>query len=90
MGGMLEGFSQNPVKETRMATQSFQVTGMTCGHCAGHVTAELKSVAGVSDVTVDLVAGGPSTVHVDADHELTDAAVTAALDEAGNYALAGR
>ena len=66
MGGMLEGFSQSPVKETRMATQSFQVTGMTCGHCAGHVTAELKSVAGVSDVTVDLVAGGTSTVHVDA------------------------
>jgi copper chaperone len=90
MGGMLEGFSQSPVKETRMATQSFQVTGMTCGHCAGHVTAELKSVAGVSDVTVDLVAGGTSTVHVDADHELTDAEVTAALDEAGNYALAGR
>ena len=29
-------------------------------------------------------------VHVDADHELTDAEVTAALEEAGNYALAGR
>ena len=44
MGGMLEGFSQNPVKESRMATQSFEVTGMTCGHCAGHVTSELKAV----------------------------------------------
>ena len=77
-------------KEFRMATQSFQVDGMTCGHCAGHVTTELKAVAGVSDVRVDLVAGGTSTVHVDADHELTDAEVTAALEEAGNYALAGR
>ena len=68
----------------------FQLPDMTCGHCAGHVTTELKAVAGVSDVRVDLVAGGTSTVHVDADHELTDAEVTAALEEAGNYALAGR
>jgi len=29
-------------------------------------------------------------VHVEADRELTDAEVTAALEEAGNYALAGR
>ncbi len=73
-----------------MATQSFQVDGLTCGHCAGHVTTELTAVAGVSEVRVDLVAGGRSTVHVEADHELTDAEITAALDEAGNYTLAGR
>ncbi len=71
-------------------SQSFKVDGMTCGHCAGHVTGELKSVAGVSDVHVDLVAGGTSTVTVEADHELTDAEITAALEEAGSYTLAGR
>ncbi len=73
-----------------MTTQSFQVDGMTCGHCAGHVSTELKAVAGVSAVTVDLVGGGTSTVHVEADHELSDSEITAALEEAGNYALAGR
>lgn len=90
MGGMLEGFDIASLKEIRMATQSFQVLGMTCGHCAGHVTTELKALAGVSDVTVELVVGGASTVHVAADHELTDSEITAALEEAGNYALAGR
>ncbi|MEI2733110.1 MAG: heavy-metal-associated domain-containing protein [Dermatophilaceae bacterium] len=70
-----------------MSTQTFQVAGMTCGHCANAVTSELKSVSGVSDVAVDLVAGGTSTVTVEADHDLSDAEVTAALDEAGNYTL---
>ena len=70
-----------------MSTQTFQVAGMTCGHCANAVTSELKSVSGVSDVAVDLVAGGTSTVTVEADHDLSDAEVTAALDEAGTYTL---
>ena len=72
-----------------MATQSFQVDGLTCGHCAGHVSTELTAVAGVSDVRVDLVAGGTSTVHVDvdADQGLTDEQIVAALDEAGSYTL---
>lgn len=73
-----------------MSTQSFQVDGMTCGHCANHVRGELEAVAGVTDVIVDLVAGGTSTVSVQADHELTDAEITAALEEAGNYTLVGR
>lgn len=73
-----------------MSTQSFQVDGMTCGHCVGHVTSELTAVEGVQEVRVDLVAGGRSTVHVDADRELTESEITAALDEAGNYTLAGR
>lgn len=70
-----------------MSTQSFQVDGMTCGHCAGHVSGELKAVDGVTEVTVDLVAGGTSTVHVQAERELTDEQITAALEEAGSYTL---
>lgn len=34
-----------------------QVTGMTCGSCVRHVTAALKAVQGVEDVTVDLASG---------------------------------
>ena len=71
-----------------MSTQTFDVVGMTCGHCASAVTEELKALDGVSDVQVDLVAGGTSAVTVAADRELTAAEVTSALDEAGDYSLA--
>jgi len=71
-----------------MTTQTYSVTGMTCGHCAGAVTGELESVDGVSEVNVDLVAGGTSTVTVTSDTPLDEATVTAALDEAGDYKLA--
>jgi copper chaperone CopZ len=71
-----------------MSTQTFDVVGMTCDHCAHAVTEELKALDGVTDVKVDLVAGGTSAVTVEAQRELTPAEVDAALDEAGNYSLA--
>ncbi|MBO1419020.1 heavy-metal-associated domain-containing protein [Streptomyces sp. FH025] len=64
----------------------FHVTGMTCGHCVSSVTAELKKVSGVTEVAVDL---GSGEVTVDSTEALTDAAVAAAVEEAG-YVLAGR
>ena len=64
------------------------MTGLTCGHCVGAVTSEISQIPGVSDVNVDLVAGGTSTVRVIADQQLSTEQVSAALDEAGNYQLA--
>jgi copper chaperone CopZ len=72
-----------------MTTQTYSVTGMTCGHCAGAVTDELKELDGVTAVDVDLVAGGTSTVTVTSESALDTADVAAALDEAGDYRLAG-
>lgn len=69
-------------------TQTFPVTGLTCGHCVGAVTSEISEIPGVTDVSVDLVAGGTSTVHVTADQQVGPDQVSAALDEAGNYQLA--
>lgn len=69
-------------------TQNFDVTGLTCGHCVGAVTEELTALDGVRDVQVTLVAGGTSTVTVEADRALSTDEVSAALDEAGAYALA--
>ncbi|MET0447104.1 MAG: heavy-metal-associated domain-containing protein [Aeromicrobium sp.] len=69
-----------------MSTTSIQVTGMTCDHCASAVNEELVAIGGVIDVTVDLVAGGTSTVTIQSDAPLDPAAVAAAVDEAG-YAL---
>ena len=74
--------------QTDLATQSYAVSGMTCGHCAGPVSAELAALDGVTDVQVDVVAGGTSTVTVTSDRPLDVNAVTAALRAAGDYELA--
>ena len=71
-----------------MTTQTFSVTGMTCGHCVSAVTSELQQIQGVTDVSVDLVAGGASSVTVDSAQPVDESAVAAALDEAGDYQLA--
>jgi len=71
-----------------MTTQTFPVTGLTCGHCVGAISSELSVLAGVTDVQIDLVVEGTSTVKVTADQELTDDEVAVALDEAGDYKLA--
>ncbi len=71
-----------------MATATYLVDGMTCGHCAHAVTAELSVLTGVSGVSVDLVPGGSSPVTVTSEAPLTAAAVAAALAEAGDYRLA--
>jgi copper chaperone len=70
-----------------MTATTYQVTGMTCEHCARAVTDELTAVPGVSAVRVDLVPGGNSAVTVTSGAPLTAAAVAAALDEAGGYQL---
>ena len=71
-----------------MSNQIFPVTGLTCGHCVGAITTELRAVPGVTDVQIDLVVGGTSALSVTADKTITDAELTAALEEAGEYQLA--
>ncbi|MGY5764114.1 heavy-metal-associated domain-containing protein [Brachybacterium sp. DNPG3] len=71
-----------------MSTSTFGVAGLTCGHCVSAVTEEISALDGVSDVRVDLVSGGVSTVTITAAAEITDEAVAAAVDEAGDYRLA--
>ena len=72
-----------------MISATYQVTGMTCEHCAHAVTGELKNLDGVSDVRVDLDPGGESAVTVTSDAPISTEAVAAALDEAWDYRLAG-
>lgn len=67
----------------------YLVTGMTCGHCASAVTNELEALEDVSSVQVDVVSGGESSVRVASKQALTAEQVSAALAEAGDYALAG-
>ncbi|MGA4540747.1 heavy-metal-associated domain-containing protein [Uniformispora flossi] len=65
---------------TAPATATYTVTGMTCGHCVGSVKGELGTLPGVTDVAVDLPSG---RVTVTADGPIDDAAVAAAVAEAG-------
>lgn len=37
-----------------MATHTYTVVGMTCDHCVTAVTSEVSTIAGISEVVVDL------------------------------------
>ncbi|MFC4020851.1 heavy-metal-associated domain-containing protein [Micromonospora sp. GCM10011542] len=63
-----------------MVTTTYQVQGMTCGHCVSAVSSEVGAIAGVTDVQVDLTAG---RVTVTSEAPLDPASVRAAVDEAG-------
>jgi len=71
------------------ATQRYHVTGMTCQHCVRAVTGELTGLGGGSSVEVGLVPGGESLVTVASESPLSEEMIAAALDEAGDYRLAG-
>ena len=64
-----------------MATSTYTVTGMTCDHCVSAVTQELSDITGVTKVSIDLASG---QVTVESDAALDQAAVAAAVDEAGD------
>ncbi|MER5772630.1 heavy-metal-associated domain-containing protein [Streptomyces sp. NPDC001985] len=66
-------------------TTVYEVSGMTCGHCEGAISAEVSGIAGVTSVTA-VAATGRVTVVSEA--PLDEEAVRAAVDEAG-YELVG-
>ncbi|MFF9787040.1 heavy-metal-associated domain-containing protein [Streptomyces nigrescens] len=67
-------------------TTTYKVTGMTCGHCEGAVSAEIGEIAGVSAVQAVAATG---LVTVTSQAPLDEEAVRAAVDEAG-YELVGQ
>lgn len=67
-----------------MSSQTFTVTGMTCGHCAASVREELSEAPGVQDVQVTVDTG---EVVVTSEQPLPKETVSAAVTEAG-YTLA--
>lgn len=61
----------------------YRVPTMTCGHCVDAIGGELRKVAGVRDVEIDL-----ATKYVVVRGEaLDDATLRAAIDEAGYEAV---
>jgi copper chaperone len=63
-----------------MTSTQYTVKGMTCGHCVSAVSEEVGRLDGVTDVQVDLASG---LVTVASTAPLDEAAVRAAVDEAG-------
>ena len=58
--------------------QSFQVQGMSCGHCANAVTQAVKAVDPQAQVKVDLASG-----KVDVQSQQDRAAIARAIEEEG-------
>ena len=60
-------------------TFTYSVPGVSCGHCQAAITAEVTGVDGVDSVDVDL---DTKLVRITGEN-LDDAALVAAIDEAG-------
>lgn len=67
-----------------MTASEYQVTGMTCGHCEMSVREEVGEIAGVQDVQVSAQTG---KLIVTSESEIDDAAILAAVEEAGYSAV---
>lgn len=77
---------QSPEQAAPVATllsTELGVQGMTCSHCVASVTEELSGLAGVTNVNIELVAGGTSRVIVDSHTVLDAQQIEDAIDEAG-------
>ena len=78
--------SNNVKGETNME-KVISIEGMACMHCVNHVQQALSAVPGVKEAKVDLESKS-ATVSVDG--SVTDAALKAAVDEAGYQAVSIR
>jgi copper chaperone len=67
-----------------MSTTTYDVTGMTCGHCEGSVRSEVAKLEGVTAIEVSAASG---SLVVTSDGVIDDDAVLAAVDEAGYSAV---
>ncbi|MFI7043455.1 heavy-metal-associated domain-containing protein [Streptosporangium sandarakinum] len=63
-----------------MATATYTVKGMTCGHCVSSVKEEVGEVAGVTEVDVDLATG---LLTVTSESPVDAARINTAVEEAG-------
>ena len=66
-----------------MTAITYQVPAMSCGHCVDAVGGELRKVAGVRSVEIDL----ETKSVVKRGDDLDDATLRAAIDEAGYEAV---
>ncbi len=63
-----------------MSSTTITIKGMTCGHCEGRVMAELKKIAGVTEV---LVSAEKANAVISATSEISLENIEKAVVEAG-------
>lgn len=76
LGGILVAVTKGEI----MTIQTYQIAGMTCGHCEMSVREEIGEIHGVSSVTASHESG---TAVVESETTLDVNAVRAAVEEAG-------
>ena len=67
-----------------MSSTTISIKGMTCGHCEGRVTAELKKIDGVTEV---VASAESANAVITSATEITAASIEKAIVDAG-YKLA--
>ena len=67
-----------------MSSTTISIKGMTCGHCEGRVTAELKKIDGVTEV---VASAESANAVITSTAEITAASIEKAIVDAG-YKLA--
>ncbi|WGW11189.1 heavy metal-associated domain-containing protein [Saxibacter everestensis] len=67
-----------------MATNEYQVTGMTCGHCEMSIREEVGEIAGVQDIQVSAQTG---RLVVTGSDSVEDSQILTAVTEAGYSAV---
>ena len=65
-------------------THTYQITGMTCGHCVQTVKKALESIEGIQSAEVTLE---PPRAALTMHHHISDEAMNEALAAAGSYSL---
>ncbi|GAA8854306.1 heavy-metal-associated domain-containing protein [Helicobacter pylori] len=67
-----------------MASNDYQVKGMTCGHCEMSIREEVGEIPGVQDIQVS---AQTVKLNVTSEGEIDEAKVLAAVEEAGYSAV---
>lgn len=63
---------------------NYQVSGMTCGHCANHIVEEVSEIAEVQGANADYETG---RLTIEADERPPFDSVVEAVSEAGSYTV---
>ena len=60
--------------------KTFEIKGMTCGHCEGRVTKEILTIPGVTEV---IASAEKANVTVESDGEISQESIEVAVQRAG-------
>ena len=60
--------------------KTFEIKGMTCGHCEGRVTSEILTIPGVTEV---IASAEKANVMVESEAEISQESIQIAVQRAG-------